>query len=185
MSVNALCHRDYGIAGGAVSVAIYDDKVEVSSTGTLPSGISIANLIAKHRSTPRNPLIASILYTAGYIEKWGRGIEKIITSSKAVGNPAPHFEETDIDVNVCLPLREAILSGKKTVSKIELNTRQEEILAIIEKNKTISIQQVLSELKKPVPQRTIQSDLTKLKSIGLINSKGKGKATTWFIDSDN
>src|SRR5260370_205857 len=37
--VNALCHRDYSIAGGAVSVAIYDDRVEISSTGLLPFGL--------------------------------------------------------------------------------------------------------------------------------------------------
>ena len=31
--VNALCHRDYSIPGGAVNVAIYDDRLEIISTG--------------------------------------------------------------------------------------------------------------------------------------------------------
>jgi ATP-dependent DNA helicase RecG len=41
--VNALCHRDYSIAGGAVSVAIYDDRLEISSTGLLPFGLTFAD----------------------------------------------------------------------------------------------------------------------------------------------
>ncbi len=38
--VNALVHRDYSIAGGAVSLAIFDDRVEVWSAGKYPSGIT-------------------------------------------------------------------------------------------------------------------------------------------------
>ena len=32
--VNALCHRDYTIAGGAIFVAIFDDRLEVTSLGS-------------------------------------------------------------------------------------------------------------------------------------------------------
>ena len=42
--VNALCHRDYTIPGGAVSVGIYDDRLEVISMGLLPAGITVADL---------------------------------------------------------------------------------------------------------------------------------------------
>jgi ATP-dependent DNA helicase RecG len=60
--VNALCHRDYTIAGGAISVAIFDDCLEISSTGLLPAGIPIAALKRKHRSLLRNPFIAGVFY---------------------------------------------------------------------------------------------------------------------------
>ena len=35
---NALCRRDYSIGGGAVGVAVYDDRLEVTSAGRLLSG---------------------------------------------------------------------------------------------------------------------------------------------------
>lgn len=35
---NALCHRDYSIGGGSVGVAVYDDRLEVTSSGTFISG---------------------------------------------------------------------------------------------------------------------------------------------------
>ncbi len=39
--VNAICHRDYVQGGGAISLAIYDDRVEVWSDGTLPFGLKV------------------------------------------------------------------------------------------------------------------------------------------------
>ena len=53
--VNALCHRDYTIPGGAVHVAIYDDRLEVISTGLLPPELTIGDLKRTHISRPRNP----------------------------------------------------------------------------------------------------------------------------------
>lgn len=38
---NAICHRDYSIAGGAVGVAIYDNRLEISNTGSLPFGLTL------------------------------------------------------------------------------------------------------------------------------------------------
>ncbi len=46
--VNALIHRDYSVAGGAVSLAIFDDRVEVWSVGGLPRGITPESLTRDH-----------------------------------------------------------------------------------------------------------------------------------------
>lgn len=57
---NALCHRDYGIPGGAVSIAIFDDLLEISSTGLLPFDLKPEDLTRPHLSRPWNPLIAQV-----------------------------------------------------------------------------------------------------------------------------
>ena len=54
--VNALIHRDYTIAGGAVSLAIFDDRVEVWSAGRFPTGITPESLKHAHPSVQRNPI---------------------------------------------------------------------------------------------------------------------------------
>ena len=46
--VNALCHRDYSIYGGAVSVVVHDDRLEINSAGLLPFGLTVADLKCKH-----------------------------------------------------------------------------------------------------------------------------------------
>jgi ATP-dependent DNA helicase RecG len=51
--VNALCHRDDAIAGGSISIAIYDDRLEITSTGTLPFGLTVDDLKRDHISRPR------------------------------------------------------------------------------------------------------------------------------------
>lgn len=60
--VNALCHRDYTIPGGAVSVAIFDDRLEVYNTRKLAAGVTVDDLKREHRSHPRNPTIAEVFY---------------------------------------------------------------------------------------------------------------------------
>jgi len=76
--VNAFCHRDYAQAGGAVSVAIYDDRFEIWSSGELPLGMKVEGLKREHLSRPRNPLIAEVLYRRGLVERWGRGTQKML-----------------------------------------------------------------------------------------------------------
>lgn len=91
--VNALIHRDYSIAGGAVSLAIFDDRVEVWSAGTYPRGITAESLSREHLSVQRNPIIADVFFRAGLIEKWGRGTNRVIEMCRAAGVAAPVFEE--------------------------------------------------------------------------------------------
>ena len=55
---NALCHRDYSIGGGSVGIAVYDDRLEVTSSGSLHFGLTPEKLFAPHESRPWNPLIA-------------------------------------------------------------------------------------------------------------------------------
>jgi len=70
---NAFCHRDYSIGGGSVAVAIYDDRLEITSSGGLHFGLTTQDLFRQHDSLPWNPLIAKVLYLRGIIETWGRG----------------------------------------------------------------------------------------------------------------
>ena len=89
--INAICHRTYTHAGGSVSVAIYDDRLEIWSDGTLPFGLKPEDLKRNHDSRPRNPLIASAFYRRGLIEQWGRGTEKIVELCTRAGRPEPEF----------------------------------------------------------------------------------------------
>jgi ATP-dependent DNA helicase RecG len=91
--VNAFIHRDYSIAGGAVSMAIYDERVEIWSAGKFPTGITPEMLSRNHGSVQRNPIIADIFHRAGLIEKWGRGTNRVIDMWREAGIRPPVFEE--------------------------------------------------------------------------------------------
>ena len=60
--INSLCHRSYHQSGSSVSIAIYDDRVEIRNTGTFPADLPIERLMQEHDSKPQNPIIANVLY---------------------------------------------------------------------------------------------------------------------------
>ena len=90
---NAMCHRDYTIAGGAVSVAMYDDRLEIGNPGTFHFGLTPERLTQAHESRPWNPLIAQVLYRAGIIERWGTGTLNIMDWCRENHAPVPTWEE--------------------------------------------------------------------------------------------
>ena len=74
--LNAIVHKDYS-TGVPIQISVYHDKIVMWNPGHLPQGWTLKRLLGKHPSNPPNPLLASAFFRAGYIEAWGRGIEKI------------------------------------------------------------------------------------------------------------
>ena len=75
----------------------------------------------KHSSHPRNKHIAEIFFRAGYIESWGRGIEKIMTACQEAELPEPVFEELWGGVVVTF-LKD--IYTNEYFQKLDLNERQ-------------------------------------------------------------
>ncbi len=90
--LNILVHRNY--IGAHTQIAVYDDGISFWNDGGLPVGWTIENLIKKHESKPRNPIIANACFLGGYIDAWGRGIEKIIEACRQENLPDPEFDDS-------------------------------------------------------------------------------------------
>ena len=91
---NAFCHRDYAIGGGSISLGVYDDRLEITSSGMLHFGLTPEALFLPHESLPWNPLMARVFYRRGIIEAWGRGTIKIAELTTRAGLPRPVIEES-------------------------------------------------------------------------------------------
>ena len=89
--LNALAHRVYHQPSSFVSIAIYDDRVEVANTGQLPDDLTLEQLINTHSSHAQNPLIAQVMYYGKYLETWGRGIELMQEQCAQAGMKPPIF----------------------------------------------------------------------------------------------
>ena len=179
--VNALCHRDYSIESGSISIAIYDDRVEITSAGKLPPSIKLKDLPKEHESFPRNKLIAGVLHACHMIERWGRGTQEMVELCKKSGNPVPHFEERTSWLLVTFPLREPIPKITLTrTPETQLTARQQEIVEIL-KQRPMSRKQITSTMKNPPADRTLQKELLKLKKLGLVGTAGSGKVLEWSI----
>lgn len=61
---------------GTVIGVTNSHKLFIANCGCIPENWILDNLMGKHASKPYNPSIANVFYLAGFIESWGRGIEK-------------------------------------------------------------------------------------------------------------
>lgn len=61
---------------------------------------------------------------------------------------------------------------------LTLSPRQQNLLALFEKNTRLSFREI-KQYFQSVPDRSIQADLGNLKQAGLINSEGHGRGAYW------
>ena len=89
---NALIHRDYTRLN-AVYIQWRKDRLEISSPGGLPEGVSMETLLvtAPH---PRNPKLADAFKRAGYVERTARGIDTIFFEQLRNGRAVPSYDRT-------------------------------------------------------------------------------------------
>ena len=176
--VNAFCHRDYTTAGGAVSLAIYDNRLEIWSDGTLPIGLTPDDLKREHPSKPRNPLVAKVFYLRGIIERWGRGTQKIVELCVKAGHPEPEFGEQAGSVWVrFLP------SGYIAPHRVahDLTERQRELLQILADYGSLPLREIRKHLTDPPSDRMVQEDLAHLRRLDLVESIGRGRGAVYRL----
>lgn len=87
--VNALVHRDYLLSASDIELAIYEDRLEITSPGRLPNGITPERMKSGCRAS-RNQLIKDVMRDYGYLEHVGMGIpRKIIKGMMAHNGTQP------------------------------------------------------------------------------------------------
>jgi ATP-dependent DNA helicase RecG len=183
--INAACHRDYFFKSSNTMIEIFDDRVEISNPGNLPAGMNIEDLGKK--SVTRNPLIASMLLRADYIEKLGTGISRIKEAVKNAGLPEVKFIVDSFFTVIFLfgfssktELDEDFNEWSEKWSdkwSDELTKNQIRILELIWKNPRITRKE-LSE-KIGVNPSAIQKNLEKLKRIGIVKRIGPARGGYW------
>jgi ATP-dependent DNA helicase RecG len=176
--VNALCHRDYSIPGGAVNEAVFDDWLENASSGLLPFGITVEDLKREHNSRPRNPLLVDVFHRRGLIERWSRGTQKIVELCREAGQPEPEFEERAGEVVVrFIP---SAYSPPHRVSH-DLTERQRRIVHALRDGQRRPLRDIRAAVNPNLASSTLRDDLVLLRSLGLVESSGHGLAASWRL----
>ncbi len=165
--LNAICHRDYSIAGSDNKLDIFSDRIEITSPGTLPIGITVRDL-GEGISEVRNRFIVKILREAGYIEQLGTGIMRIKEACKNMALPEPKFEETSNFF-------------KATIfrTRLTLSPDLEIIYALIKQRIPLGSKEIAKKLN--VHQNTALKRLKQLEEKGLIYKQGSGPRVRYSV----
>ena len=180
---NALCHRDYSIGGGSVGIAIYDDRLEVTSSGSLHFGLTPEKLFAPHESRPWNPLIARTFYRRGIIEEWGSGTLKMAELTSSAGLPVPEIEDDSGAVTV--RFRHSQFVPRTITSDVSGSEgRREMILALLDGAEVgLTRREIHARLGPGVSERQVRRALEELRDWGLVVSTNRGPLTRWRKDA--
>lgn len=180
--LNALCHKDY-CSGIPIQISIYEDKLYIANCGQLPENWTIENLMSKHASKPFNPNIAHVFYLAGFIESWGRGIEKICNACREDGVPQPEYtiHPGDIMIKFTAPADRLVhMKGNDNDSVVEdVVDHVVEILALIKEMPDLTAKQIGDKLS--ISDRQVQRIIKKLKDSNKIKRIGSDRKGHWEI----
>ena len=196
MIINAHCHRNL-LDESCIQVAVYDDRLEVTSPGGLYNGLTYEEVMNGH-SKIRNKAIANIFSQMGLVEAWGSGIKRIFNAAKEYDLPEPKFQEFDNMFRVelfrnSLPMTSENKHIGETSEKhrrnigetsekhgiVELNSTQQEIVKLLLENNQLSAAKLAEKIG--VASRNIESNIKKLKEFGILVRHGSPKNGYWEV----
>lgn len=182
---NALGHNNYA-ASVPIQIRIEDDAMYISNNCILPRGWTVETLIGTHKSIPFNPSIANAFYRAGYIEAWGRGIQKVLESCRELGSSAPEYTVLGDDLTVKFTaLASAVIpnghNDQKNVQKDDRkeNETEQRILDMIATQQDISMSAMADQMG--ISYKTVQRAINHLKENGRIRRNGGKRFGYWEI----
>ena len=206
MIINAHCHRNL-LDESCIQVAIYDDRLEVTSPGGLYNGLTYEEVMKGH-SKIRNKLIANIFGQMGLVEAWGSGIRRIISVAGEYGLPVPTVEVFDDMFRVNLyrnvqhnanggensgvnggingGVNGGVNGGNDFGDKVRIREKaqkltetQEKILDCIAEDKYISVKKIADRID--ISRRTVENNIKKMKESDIVVRHGSPKNGYWEI----
>ena len=163
---NAVLHRTYVNAEASpITVAIYDDRLEITSPGKLKRGVTVAKMM-EGCSDCRNEALALALSYMNIIEDWGSGIPRIREELREAGLRDLVIEDWPNAVRVTIYRQVAETGGKCGGA----SDRRMRIVELMLENPQMDVSAIVSAVGGG--KRTIEREIAALKKMGVIRRKG-------------
>ncbi len=188
--LNLLVHRDYSFHSSAF-ISIYDDRIEFTSIGGLPSGVELDDIMLGI-SVCRNENLANVFYQLQLIEAYGTGIGKIMNAydgqlqKPCIETTKNAFKITLPNINAPAKVNSSSLlrenSGNYTVSDIHkdhADDREEKLLQYLKIHHDISRPEAENLLD--VSSSTATRLLRKMVQSGQLQTHGRARDTRYSM----
>lgn len=178
---NAIVHRNY-LVHGMIKVSIFDDRVEISSPGTLYANLSEDEMM-RGISRLRNPLLAEGFHKLGIIERWGGGVRRIYDLCREGGISAPvyHVGTDSITIVFFRPGSDKVDHKRSNQEKISRSPEKlrDSIVRLIQKNPHTTRAAMAASLH--VSPSNVQYHLDRLRQEGIISRRGDKRNGAWVV----
>lgn len=168
--INALIHRDYFYDSSHIYLHLYDYHLELDNPGGLIQGLNLEDL--GNKAARRNRMLADLMQRAGFIENAGTGITRMKEALQKNNNPPAEIVATNF-FSLKLTARPSQLTNN------DLTDRQRKLYAFISEQGIVS--KTICQHFLNIGSDTTLNELKTLLSKGLIQTKGKGKSTCYFL----
>ena len=165
---NALVHRTWDVNAN-INVAMFADRIDITSPGGLPRGISEEEYLRGGISILRNRIIGNVFLRLQMIEKFGTGIRRINELYKG-SYIKPRFEVTENSIKISLPVLQ---------SNSELTPDEYKVFSLL-KGKLLSSSAV-ADAAGFGKSKTVLI-LNKLVNAGYVHVLGNGRGTKYTAD---
>ena len=135
------------------------------------------NSVSKMQSGLRR--FANTFFRAGFIESWGRGVEKICRLCKEYGISEPEYTVHSNDIMMMFKANMIFVAQKDDTVNDTVNDTANAILALIKQNPSITYEDLTEKTRKS--RRTISRIITELKATGTLVRVGSDKSGYWEI----
>ncbi|MDE7313167.1 MAG: putative DNA binding domain-containing protein [Eubacterium sp.] len=196
MICNAVVHRSY-LHPSSIQVAVYDDRVEVTSPGMLFGSLRLKD-IKEGISIPRNRALVYAFTYMNIMEHWGSGIPRIIRRCKELGLEEPELMEIAGSFRINLfrfsdktrigksteKLMMSTEKVRKSTEKVrkstdKLNDNHKKIIQYTEEKGVITNKEVQNLLK--VKDSRALKILKELVGAGILKKEGKLKGSYYKL----
>ena len=198
---NSLCHRRYDDPRTSVSLAIYDDRVEIVNPGCFTNGLTPENIKESHESFPYNHLIAQVLYLSTYLESWGTGVRRMIELCLEQGLPEPEYQSDGYTVKIVFwkkSIQKNIQKTQKNAQKDTQKNAQKELetllgdtASLLSDKQLFILSQIflnpqitrreLVEKNKELTVDSVKHHISRLQQLGLLRREGGRKKGHWVV----
>ena len=182
--VNAIMNCSY-IQASNIQVAIYDDRLEITSPGGLLPGVTI-DLMKEGFSKIRNRSLANAFAYMNLVEAWGSGIPKLMQAMKEYGLREPEFIDMEVAFRINLYRGQNVvndlnrdlndLNHDLVDPKVDLETRLEEVIRKSPELTYKSLGEILA-----VSAATVKRTMAKMQQEGKIIREGSNRKGKWIL----
>ena len=179
---NALAHRPY-TQRGDIFLNLHPDRLEVHNPGLLPIGVTPCNIL--HTSSKRNPHLAKVFYDLKLMEGEGSGFDRMYEVLLSSGRPIPEVQQGNDRVVVTVRkqiVRAAIVDFMvKADQTLPLSQKELITLGLLAQHEALTAIELVKVLELSRAE-DLKHWIGRLKEWGVVNSRGKTKATEYFVE---